>query len=324
MQNYNDILELKSLVWEKMMEGRLILQNEEIALLPHHPVKVQGEMCCHYIVSCSPSNKKYFLKVRKDNDSSTHCNIFLRGFLDKSGKCPYPLIVAPGFDYCDRHYDFYTFAEGETLENLSDKVSVNEWESIGTKLRNRVDELSTVHSPQYSDHNIFISDQYSDIMKRKILPKLCHSVFCEYQSEIILAAYQRCLNILDTSNFSQPTLLHMDIKPANVIYNPETKDLSLIDFELSRFGDIDYGWAQILITKLKNYGDFYENYVFPHLIKGHLSLEDALFIPKFQCYLFYQAACNLIYYDERKILCPSKMKELFVWLLNELARGTTK
>ena len=321
MQNDNYGLgELKCLTREKMSEHMLISRGEEITLLPHHPIKVQGEVCNHYIIFCSSSNKKYFLKVLKDNDSATHCNSFLRRFQDKNGDCPYPLIVAPGFGYCNRQYYFYTFAEGETLESLEGKLSVDEWKSIAIKLRDRVDELSEIHTSKYSDHNAFISDQYSDIIKRKILPKLKHSTFREYQRETILAAHRQCMKILDSSKFSKPTLLHMDVKPANVIYNPQTKIVSLIDFELSRFGDIDYGWAQILITKLKNYGEIYENYVFPYLIKDHLSWDDALHMPKFQCYLFYQAACNLIYYDERKIPCPKEMKTLFVRLLNQLAK----
>lgn len=321
MQNNNyDLGELKCLAREKMIEHMLISCSEEITLLPHHPIRVQGEICYHYIISCSLNNKKYFLKVLKDNDSATHCNSYLRRFQDKNGDCPYPLIVAPAFDYCNRQYYFYTFAEGETLESLEGKLSADEWKSIAIKLRNRVDELSAIHTSQYSDHNAFISDQYSDIIKRKILPKLEHSTFCEYQRKTILAAHQQCMEILDTSNFSRPTLLHMDVKPANVIYNPQTRTVSLIDFELSRFGDIDYGWTQILITKLKNYGEIYENYVFPYLTRDRLSLDDALHIPKYQCYLFYQAACNLIYYDERKIPCPKEMKALFVRLLNQLAK----
>ena len=321
MQNDNfDLEELKCLAREKMAEHLLISRSEEITLLPHHPIKVQGKVCYHYIISCSFSNKKYFLKVLKDNDSATHCNSFLRGFEDENGNSPYPLIVAPKFDYCNRQYYFYTFAEGETLESLEGKLSADEWKCIGIKLRDRVDELSAIHAPQYSDHNAFICDPYSDIIKRKILPKLEHSTFCEYQRETILAAHQQCMKILDYSSFSQPTLLHMDVKPANVVYSPQTETVSLIDFELSRFGDIDYGWAQILITKLKDYGEIYKNYVFPYLTKDRLSFDNALSIPKFQCYLFYQAACNLIYYDERNMPCPREMKALFVRLLKQLAK----
>lgn len=320
----NDIFaleELKRIALNNMLEYELLLPGETIELIPHHPITVQGNLCYHYIILCLTSGKKYFLKVLKDNDSATHCNSFLREFQVENGNCPYPLIVAPPFTYCERQYYFYTFAEGVTLEDLEGRVSADEWKSIAMKLRERIDALSAIHSSQYSDHNQFVPDRYSDIVKGKILPRLSHPIFDKYSRGTKLAAYQQCAEILDSCNYSQPTLLHMDIKPANVIYNPNTKAVSLIDFELSRFGDFDYGWAQILMTKLKPYGNTYKSYVFPMLTKDRLSLEDALFIPKFQCYLFYQAACNLIYYGERKLSCPMEMTTLFIRLLNQLAEG---
>lgn len=313
--------DFKNFVKEKMTDLGLISCDEEIILFPYHQVRVQGELCYHYIVTRLSDNKKFFLKILKDDDRALHCNHFLRAFQDKEGNCPYPLIISSLIDYCNRQYYFYTFSEGETLEELEPHLLSDEWERIADKLKERVDELSTIHAPQYSDRNAFVSDSYSDIMKRKIMPKLKDTTFHDYPKEIIMAAHQQCMKILDSSNYSQPTLLHMDIKPANIIYNTKTSRLSLIDFELARFGDIDYGWAQILLTKCKSYGKIYENYVYPRLTSDRLSLEDAMYIPKFQCYLFYQAACNLIYYNERQIPCPKEMKDVFEKMLNQLAKG---
>ena len=44
-------------------------------------------------------------------------------------------------------------------------------------------------------------------------------------------------NILSNSTFSKPILIHMDIKPKNIIISPQGQ-VHLIDFELSRFGDL--------------------------------------------------------------------------------------
>ncbi len=312
---------LAALTKEKMIKNELIHSSEQIVLIPHHQVTVRGELSYHYIITCLTNNQKYFLKVQKDNDHATHCNYYLRRFLAQDGQCAYPLILAPGFDYCGKRYHIYTYAEGETLEGLPGKISADEWHNIGRKLRNRIDELSTVHAQQYSDRNQFVPDSHSAILKRKIMLKLNHSVFSEYSPGMIEAAGDKCMLILDSSSFSRPTLLHMDIKPANIIYNLQTKTVSVIDFELARFGDIDYGQVQILLTELKEYGEAYDQYIFPELTKGYLTLGDALHIPKFQCYLFYQTACNLIYYDERKLPCPKKMEALFYKLLQTLSKG---
>jgi aminoglycoside phosphotransferase (APT) family kinase protein len=42
-----------------------------------------------------------------------------------------------------------------------------------------------------------------------------------------------------------PTLLHADVKPANVIFELSTRKTTLIDFELSRFGDPDFEWTKL-------------------------------------------------------------------------------
>jgi len=321
--SHSNVKELTILTKKKLLESHLIPSGEDIVLCPHHQVVVHGKPCCHYIISCLSSGKQFFLKILKDNDSATHCNQFLRQFRNESGDCPYPLIVAPGFNFCNERYFLYTFSQGKTLQELAElkEISQGEWESIASKLRQCIDNLSTVHSQQYSDHNQFVANPYADILKRKIMPKLNHQTFSALPSKTVNAVYQQCANIIESSVYSEPTLLHMDIKPANVVYNLETKMVSLLDFELARFGDFDYGWTQLLVTSLKNYGKEYQEYVYPHLIKGGISMEVALQIPKFQFYLFYQAACNLIYYDERKLSCPIGMKSLFTELFNQLSKA---
>lgn len=42
-----------------------------------------------------------------------------------------------------------------------------------------------------------------------------------------------------------PTFLHGDVKPANVIFDLSTNKTTLIDFELSRFGDPDFEWTKL-------------------------------------------------------------------------------
>lgn len=318
----SNVKELTILTKKKLLECHLIPSSEEVVLYPHHQVIVHGKLRCHYIVSCLPSRKQFFLKILKDNDCSTHCNRFLHQFQTENGDCSYPLLIAPGFDFFDERYFLYTFSKGKTLQELAKTahISQDEWESIANKLKKCIAVLSSVHSQHYSDHNQFVTDQYADILKRKIMPKLNHHTFSALPSKTVTTVYQRCVNIIESSVYSEPTLIHMDVKPANVIYNLESKTVSLIDFELARFGDFDYGWAQLLITSLKNYGEEYQKYIYPHLVNGGISLEAALQIPKFQFYLFYQAACNLIYYDERNISCPIGMKSLFTELFNQLSK----
>ena len=133
-------------------------------------------------------------------------------------------------------------------------------------------------------------------------------------------AIKHCYQILDESHFTKPTLLHMDVKPANIIYNSKTGFVTLIDFEFARFGDADYGWTQVLLSGINAFCDEYKQQVVSYMTKGRLTLNEALTIPKFQCYIFYQTACNLIYYYDRDMKCPEDMKDLFEELLKQLSK----
>lgn len=312
--------ELASVTRNEMIQHGLISHDEQIALQPHHWITMRGKQRSHYIVSCLGSGKRFFLKVKKGNDAASHCNAFLQRFQAADGSCGYPLLASPEFSFYDNVYNIYTFAEGETLEHLLERYPTQVCGMLADKLSFRLGELHSVHAPQCSDQNRFVSEGCADILKKKILPRLKHPIFSDIPPATIAAVYHRCAEILDGASFSPPTLLHMDIKPANIIYEEQTQTLSLIDFELARFGDSDYGWTQILLTELKPYGDTYKKYFLPALIRNGLALEDALQLPKFQCYAFYQSACNLIYYYEHKEPYPEELRLLFFKLLTQLSK----
>ncbi len=42
-----------------------------------------------------------------------------------------------------------------------------------------------------------------------------------------------------------PTLLHGDVKPANIVFDAERRRVELVDFELARFGDLDFEWVRL-------------------------------------------------------------------------------
>lgn len=43
----------------------------------------------------------------------------------------------------------------------------------------------------------------------------------------------------------RPTLLHGDVKPANIIFDADRYRVILIDFEIARFGDVDFEWVRL-------------------------------------------------------------------------------
>ena len=314
-----NIAELKSIVHKKLIIYNLVAPLSEILLTPTYKAVLRGITYTHYIITCSNTDVRFFLKTIKERDNSLHCNKYLKSFCDNIGEYLFPIIIVPEFEYCGVKYIITTFMDGENLDTLSHILTKNEWQHIAEQLSKQIDALSTIKAEMYSENNKFLSADCATILKDKIKRRSTHPVFKRYPSVYLIKACERCFKILDDSIFSSPTLLHMDVKPANIIYNRTTRAVKLIDFEFARFGDYDFGWTQILLTQYNSFIDEYKKFVLPTIIDGRINISDALNNAKYRCYTFYQTACNLIYYYDRNIECPMEMQQIFSNLLSQLS-----
>ena len=317
---FADIDRLTEIVSCKLKNRDLISDHERIKLDPFYSLVCDQKQVFHCIITCTYSDTKFFLKVLKDTDAALHCNRFLKSFYRDSEEKLYPEIVVPSFTVCKVKYYITTFIEGQTLEAAANMLSPDAWESVACELQARIDELASIHSPWCSESGSFTYDDPASVFMKKRQRRLRHPLFLHYPQEMLEGASLNCQKIMASSSFSRPTLLHMDIKPANIIYNFRTGHVALIDFEFSRFGDADYGWTQVLLSGVNSFGADYSEKIVSKLQKGRLTLNDCLEIPKLQCYVFYQTACNLIYYNDRHIKCPDGMRLLFEEMLDRLYR----
>ncbi len=316
----NTLENLTLIVHQKMIEYHISSDSDRIFLSPHHNILLEGKQYTHSIITRNPSGKKFFLKILKENDSSLHCNHYLKQFKDMTGEYLYPIIVVPVFEYNNIQYYITTYIKGQTLDDIPTTLFHDKSNSISKNLLMRIDELSLIHSSRYSEKNKFVISEYNTILKPKIVNRLRHPLFEKYCRTQLEKAYGHCCKILDTSQFSEPTLIHMDIKPANIICDVTTGLVTLIDFEFARFGDKDYGWTQLLLSGINSFRQEYKDLIIPHLTKDRLTLEKCIGIPKYQCYILYQTACNLVYYADRDIPCPKEMEYLFLYMLKILSK----
>lgn len=315
LKNYSA---LEFIVKQKLHEYGLVPITSKISLCPHHTVLINGEQFSHFIVSCSHSQQRFFLKVLKENDNSLFCDRFLREIYIKEKELHYPQIVVPELFYHEKQYYITTYTEGRSLDTFSDMSVQNIWDNIAEKLLHLINQLTLVKASQYSEHGVFVLDDCANILKKKLETRFRHPLIAGYSHKKLEKTYKWFCDILSCSHFSPPTLIHMDIKPANIIYNEKTGVVSLIDFEFARFGDIDYGWVQILMSGCNQFNQFYREQLVPHLTRNRLTWDKALNTPKFQCYLFYQAMCNIIYYHDHHLPCPEEFKKLFSLFLNRV------
>ena len=216
------------------------------------------------------------------------------------------------------NYYITTYIEGQALDSYSDTLSASIVNHIADCLIILVDNLEQIHASHYSEREAFIYDNYIDNFQRKLELKLQHPLVSNYSHQKLQHILNWSCEILENSQFSQPSLIHMDIKPANIIYNMETGFVSLIDFEFARFGDIDYGWTQLLLSGCNHFNQFYKKQMIPRITNNRLPISEALKIPKYQCYLFYQLLCNMIYYSDRHLSCPKEMSDLFEFFIKKI------
>lgn len=295
----------------KLIEYGLIPAVDQVKLHPTHRVMIRGEWFSHFIVNCIHSQQTFFLKTVKENDSFLLCDHFLQKLSMNAAEYPYPKILVPAFSFQGMKYYITTYIEGQPLDTFPDTLPQDTVNHVTDSLLELIDQITLLKAPQYSERGAFVPDNCASILKKKLAARLRHPLIASYPHKKLERAFNWSCEILDHSQFSQPTLIHMDVKPANIIYSPETGILSLIDFEFARFGDIDYGWTQILLSGCNQFNPFYKEQIVPRLTNGRVTLDDAFDIPKYQCYLFYQAMCNLIYYYDRHLPCPKEMTGIF-------------
>lgn len=320
MGSTNNFDDLCRITYKKLEEYNLIKPTEKIILIPNYEILLDNKKYSHYIIECITSKKKYFLKVFKNRDNMFQCNDYIKGYTDKFGNQKFSTILVPKFEFNGMKYYITSFVNGESIDKLNEPLTNEEYKTIGKEICKLWFELTKITTSNYSEKGEFFSDNASTIFKRKLENRLIHPVFKNVPDADLKKAYFKCCNIIDKCEFSKPSLIHMDVKPANIIYNKENGLVTLIDFEHARFGDIDFGWVQILLSGYNSFGETYEKQIYPHIVSNHLSLIEALKIPKFKCYIFYQTACNLIYYYKNNQRCPLKMQEYFYDLLYQFAK----
>ena len=299
----------------------LISHDETLMLIPSHFITIGGNPSSHYKIICG--NKKFFLKSVKDNDNTVFCLPYLHTLNCKYGVGRFPELLSQTFSYKDRDFYILEYLEGETFEELDGIFSEEEWRIVAMKLKERIHELYSCTSDKYSDRAKFYSESFGELLSNKLTNRLKNSLFAQFSTNKLATATATFNRILSNVTFPKAHLIHMDVKPANIIYNRNEKKVSLIDFENARFCDYDFGRTQLLLTAYKGYSETYTKYVLPYLTDG-FTIESAVKDDKCLSYLYYQTLCNLIFYESRHLPCPTAMSDLFNKLLNILAKGYYK
>ena len=215
--------EFKALLISILKKADHIEGSETLTLTPHHFITVGGKPSSHYRINCG--RKKFFLKSVKDNDNTVFCLPYLQGLNRKYGTNKFPESLTQSFTYKDREFYVLEYMEGETLEELDKSLTEEEWQFATKELKNRLNELHTCTSDRYSDKAEFYSESFGKRLSDKFTERLNNRVFTQFSAAKLNTTLSVCKQILSKVKFPKAHLIHMDVKPANIIFNRKDRKL---------------------------------------------------------------------------------------------------
>jgi aminoglycoside phosphotransferase (APT) family kinase protein len=147
-------------------------------------------------------------------------------------------------------YLIISYAEGESLDKSlcwmpHAESLVAGLERLLTDIHSiRGDYFGHLKSTKFSSWQAFIDVR----LWRHVLPLARAGLVSEGDLRNIRALYEEASEALRNI---RPSLLHGDVKPANIIFNEDSGNAVLVDFELARFGDVDFEWSKLYRLSLR-------------------------------------------------------------------------
>lgn len=308
-------------LYNKLINENLILKSDNIQIKKIHKKEEKNGIIYHHIILVN-NIRKFLLRTVKEHDYSYLVVDYLIGLNQKLSGPYFPNAQIKPFKIGEHTYILTSYLEGNDLSKILWRLSNKELLSISQIINERLKYLHSVTNSKYSDGYNFTSDmQFAEIMFNKIQTKfyneLCIRKF--FDAIDIEKVLTKIKEILNTAKYSVPTLIHLDVKPANIIVTTDKRNANLIDFELSRFSDIDYEWTNLLVKTKLRYSRRFKKYVLePIIIKNFKPLPEALKTEKYTVYILYHAINNYIYYNKHHTNCPKEVVVLIKQILEQL------
>lgn len=302
----------------KLVEEKLIACTDTIKIQAIHPLKQNGEILHHYIISVESKETKYFIRTIKEKDNSCMVTEHLTSLCNNSNCFEFPYALTSPFAIDNHFFIITNYLEGKDLEMQMQVLTNDELVKIADELNEKLGLIHSITHDKYSFAGGFVDGTFGDIFFQKIREQF-NNKYNVFASNIDVNEFLSKVNIiLQQASFSRPTLIHMDIKPSNIIIS-STGNAQLIDFELSRFADLDYEWTNILIKSIHAYDERFKQYVLAPIIdKNFMPIERALLIDKYKVYLLYLAVNKYLYCFKHEITCPAPIVDLANMIVHQI------
>lgn len=157
--------------------------------------------------------------------------------------------IVEGVPYLVEYY-----IEGSSLDKIHHTLSCEDWKHIAHRLAIFLQELAAIQSTQPS---VFKSPEknysnYGEIIKESILRHLDQHTLSGIISPTVAGRIREELKDIDSAFHLSATFMHFDIKPQNIVFDPQTKRVAFIDYEHSRMGDYTHELFRTDMAAMRN------------------------------------------------------------------------
>lgn len=187
------------------------------------------------------------------NKNSVQNEVGALKLLSEHGVAGIPQIVSEGvvdgFPYLIEYY-----IEGSSLDKIHHMLSRGDWEHIAHMLALFLQELAAIQSTRPV---VFKSPEanynsYGEVIKESILRHLDRHTSLGIISPVAANGIQETLENIGSIFYGNTTFLHFDIKPQNIVFNPQSKSVAFIDYEHSRMGDYTHELFRADMAAIRN------------------------------------------------------------------------
>ncbi|MBR3919858.1 MAG: phosphotransferase [Clostridia bacterium] len=151
-------------------------------------------------------------------------------------------------------YLIETFHSGESLDKIYGDLTSIDWENISGQLFDFLISVQNIKNQCFEtfDEVHIKYNNYGKMLSQRIQAHLFKHQAAGLLSDDIVNTIENRLNGIEKIFACEPVFLHFDIKPQNIIYDPNKQVVTIIDFEHSRFGDVSHELFRGCIAAKRN------------------------------------------------------------------------
>lgn len=151
-------------------------------------------------------------------------------------------------------YLIENYIKGNSLDKIYKTLSCEDWEHIAHRLALFLQEMITIQSAQPSvfkaPGNNYVN--YGEVIRESVMRHLKRHTSSGFISSSAAFLIQEMLEDIGSVFHASATFLHFDIKPQNIVFDAQSKQVSFIDYEHSRMGDYTHELFRIDMAVMRN------------------------------------------------------------------------